>query len=74
MFFTNDGRKRKSEKTTRDQCYDFLNIFAEKNRAKKLAFLPLSAASFCKNVIITLVFEENANFFRRKLAKNRRKL
>jgi hypothetical protein len=45
-----------------DRCYDFKNIFAKK-LAKKLAFFAQTNASFCKNLIITLVFEENANIF-----------
>jgi hypothetical protein len=44
-------------------------IFSPKNSAKKLAFLTQNKAKLCKNWIITLVFEKNANFFRRKLAK-----
>jgi hypothetical protein len=31
--------------------------------AKKLAFLTLNKAKLCKNLVITLVFEKNANFF-----------
>jgi hypothetical protein len=50
------------------QCYDFKNIFAEKI-AKQLAFFTQNKAKLCKILIITLVFEENANFFRRKLSK-----
>jgi hypothetical protein len=42
-----------------------LKIFSPKKSAKKLEFL----TQLCKNLIITLVFEKNANFFRRKLAK-----
>jgi uncharacterized protein YijF (DUF1287 family) len=34
-----------------------------------MAFLAQTTASFCKKFIITLVFDRNANFFRRKLAK-----
>jgi hypothetical protein len=42
-----------------DRCYDFKNIFAE-----KMAFLTQNKASFsAKIVILTLVFEKNANFF-----------
>jgi hypothetical protein len=37
--------------------------------AKILALFAQTNASFCKNVSITLVFEKNANFVRRKLAK-----
>jgi hypothetical protein len=32
-------------------------------------FFAQTTASFCKNLIITLVFEKNANFFRRNLTK-----
>jgi hypothetical protein len=49
--------------------YDFKNIFT-----KKLAFLTQNKARKCKIFIITLVFEKNANFFRRKMANNRREL
>jgi hypothetical protein len=42
------------------------NIFAKKS-AKKLAFLILNTAGFCKSG--TLVFKNNANYFRRKLVK-----
>jgi hypothetical protein len=34
-----------------------------------MAFFAQNKAKLCKNWIITLVFEKNANFFRRKLAK-----
>jgi hypothetical protein len=34
-----------------------------------LAFLTQNKAKLCKILIITLVFEKNANFFRRKLSK-----
>jgi Ni,Fe-hydrogenase III small subunit len=44
-------------------------IFSPKNSAKKLAFLTQNEAKLCKILIITLVFEKNANFFRRKLSK-----
>jgi hypothetical protein len=37
--------------------------------AKKLAFFAQAIASFCKKFIITLIFDENANFF----AENRQK-
>jgi hypothetical protein len=46
-----------------------LKIFLLKNIAKILAFLAHTTASFCKTFIKTLVFEKNANFFRRKSAK-----
>jgi hypothetical protein len=38
-------------------------IFSPKNVAKILAFFAQTAATFCKHLIITLVFEKNANFF-----------
>jgi hypothetical protein len=37
--------------------------------AKKLAFLTQNKANLYKMLIITSVFEKNANFFRRKLSK-----
>jgi hypothetical protein len=46
----------------------FFNIFAKKFR-EKLAVLGQAKASFCKNLIITVAFEKNAIFCRRKLAK-----
>jgi hypothetical protein len=46
-----------------------LKIFSHKNLAKKSAFLTQTKGNFAEKVIITLVFEKNANFFRRKLAK-----
>jgi hypothetical protein len=51
-----------------------LKIFSPKNLAKILAVFAQTTASFCKNLIITLAFEKNANFFRRKLAKIAEKL
>jgi hypothetical protein len=48
-----------------DRCYDFLIIFA-----KKLAlFVTQNRAKLGKHFIIMLVFEKNANYFRRKLSK-----
>jgi hypothetical protein len=48
-----------------DQGADVMifEIFSPKNSAKKLAFFAKTTACFCKNLIITLVFEKNANFF-----------
>jgi hypothetical protein len=48
-----------------------LKILSPKNLAKMFGvfFAQTAAAFFCKNLIITLVFEKNAKFFRRKLAK-----
>jgi hypothetical protein len=53
----------------RDRCYDFLNIFAEKF-GEKMAFLTQNKAKLCKNMIITLVFEKNANFFAENCRKS----
>jgi hypothetical protein len=38
-------------------------IFLPKISAKKFAFLTQNKAKLCKILIITLVFEKNANFF-----------
>jgi hypothetical protein len=46
-----------------------LKVFSPKNSAKKLAFSTQNKAKLCKILIITLVFEKNANFF----AENRQK-
>jgi hypothetical protein len=43
--------------------------FSQKKIAKKFAFLTQTKGNFAEKVIITLVFEKNANFFCRKLAK-----
>jgi hypothetical protein len=37
-------------------------IFSPKNAAKKLTFLTQNKAKLCKILIITLVFDKNANF------------
>jgi hypothetical protein len=50
-----------------------LKIFLPKNSAKKLAFLTQNKAKLCKILIVTLVFEKNANFLP-KIVKNRTKL
>jgi hypothetical protein len=47
-------------------------IFSQKNLAKILAFFAQATASFCKNVIITLVFEKNANFFAENWQKSQK--
>jgi hypothetical protein len=49
-----------------------LKIFSPKNLAKILAFLAQPTASFCKNLIITLVFEKNANFFAENWQKSQK--
>jgi hypothetical protein len=53
---------------TRDRCYDFLNVFAEKF-SEKIGVSVSKQSQILKKLIITLVFEKNANFF----AKNCRK-
>jgi Ni,Fe-hydrogenase III small subunit len=40
-----------------------LKIFSPKISANKLAFLTQNKAKLCKILILTLVFEKNANFF-----------
>jgi hypothetical protein len=49
-----------------------LKIFSPKKIAKKLAFLTQNKAKLCKILIITLVFEKNANFSPKigKIAEN----
>jgi hypothetical protein len=49
-----------------------LKIFSPKNSAKKLAFLTQNKAKLCKNLIITLVFEKNANFFAKNCQKSQK--
>jgi hypothetical protein len=50
---------------TGDRCYDFWNIFAEKN----WRFWLKNTAEFYEKCIIILVFKKNRQFFRRKLVK-----
>jgi hypothetical protein len=40
-----------------------VKILSPKNSTKKLAFLAQNKAKLCKDFIITLVFEKNANCF-----------
>jgi hypothetical protein len=47
-------------------------IFSPKNSAKKLAFLTQNKAKICKILIVTLVFEKNANFFAENLRKSQK--
>jgi hypothetical protein len=64
-YFFNDKRKpffRFKKIMPRDRYYDFKNILAEKIGEKISAFAEI-AYSFCKNLIIKMVFEKNANFF-----------
>jgi hypothetical protein len=55
----------------RDRCYDLKNIFAEKN-CEKFAFLTQNKAKLCEILIITLVFEKNANFFAENWQKSQK--
>jgi hypothetical protein len=70
----NRGRKSEGETSSSSMSVSgtdvmILKIFSPKKLAKKLAFFAQTTASFCKKLIITMVFEKNANFFRRKLSK-----
>jgi hypothetical protein len=56
---------------TRGRCYDFKNIFDEKN-CEKLAFLTRNNAKLCKFLIIKLDFEENANFSTKNWQKSQK--
>jgi hypothetical protein len=49
-----------------------LKIFWPKNLAKNLAFFAQTTLCFCKNLIITLVFEKNANFFAENWQKSQK--
>jgi hypothetical protein len=49
-----------------------LKIFSPKNSAKKLSFLNQNKAKLCKILIITLVFEKNANFFAKNCQKSQK--
>jgi hypothetical protein len=49
-----------------------LNIFLPKNLANIMAFFAQTTASICKNLIITLVFEKNANFFAENWQKSQK--
>jgi hypothetical protein len=53
----------------RDRCYDFLKYLRPKNLAKILSFFAQTSASYFKNLIITLVFEKNANIWGQKSQK-----
>jgi hypothetical protein len=47
-------------------------IFSPKISAKKLAFLTQNKAKLCKILIITLVFDKNANFFAENWRKSQK--
>jgi hypothetical protein len=48
-----------------------LEIFSS-NKLAKIAFLTLNSAKLCKMLIITLVFEKNANFFAENYRKSQK--
>jgi hypothetical protein len=54
-----------------DQCYDFLNIFAEKF-SEKISVFDSKQSQILKKLIITLVFEKNANFFAENWQKSQK--
>jgi hypothetical protein len=47
-------------------------IYSPKNSAKKLAFLTQIKGKLCKILIITLVYEKNANFFAENWRKSQK--
>jgi Ni,Fe-hydrogenase III small subunit len=47
-------------------------IFSPKNSAKKIGILTQNKAKLCKILIITLVFEKNANFFAENCRKSQK--
>jgi hypothetical protein len=51
-----------------DRCYDFFKYFRPKFSNKNWRFFAQTTASFCKNLIMTLILEKNANFFSNLLA------
>jgi hypothetical protein len=79
FFIFNKGAIHKRAETfksppgwkARDRCYDFGNIFAEKF-CEKIGVLTQNKAKICKNLIITLVFEKNANFFAKNCQKSQK--
>jgi hypothetical protein len=66
--YVHHSTKRFLAYQTRDRCYDFLNIFAEKF-CETFAFFAQTPASFCKNCDHNIGFWEKRQFFRRKLGK-----
>jgi hypothetical protein len=63
---------RSRNERTRDRCYDFKNIFAEK-LSHKMAVLTQNKAKFRKKkLIITLVLEKTANFFAENWEKSQK--
>jgi hypothetical protein len=64
--------KKVTGRVTRDRGYDFLNILAD-SFGIILAYMTQNKAKLFKILIITLLFEEKANFLL-KIVKNCRKL
>jgi hypothetical protein len=50
----------------------FLKYFRQKIRLKNWRFLTQNKAKLCKILIITLVFEKNANFFAENCQKSQK--
>jgi hypothetical protein len=73
----NDCRRRKVEaresKSGRPGTDVMIfKIFSPKNSAKKIAFLTQNKSKLCKILIITLVFEKNADFFAENCQKSQK--
>jgi hypothetical protein len=66
------GSTRTSVTNSWDRCYDFENIFAEKFSENIGVFCSNYSLFFGKKLIITLVFEKNANFFAEKWQKSQK--
>jgi hypothetical protein len=62
-----DGRN-----LTRDRCYDFENIFAEKFSEKSAFFVQTANCYFCKICIMTMDFENNAKIFAENWQKSQK--
>jgi hypothetical protein len=56
-----------------DRCYVFKNILIKKF-GEKIGIFAQNKVKLCKNWIVTLVFEKNANFCSPTIGKNRRNL
>jgi hypothetical protein len=54
-----------------DRCYDFKNIFGEKCGENIVVFVQ-TTATFRKNLIITLVYEQNAKLFAENCRKSQK--
>jgi hypothetical protein len=58
--------------STWDRCYDFLKYFRQKIQRKNWRFFTQNKAKVCKTLIITLVFEKDANFFAENCQKSQK--